>query len=215
MALILCPQCGKKISDSAQACPHCGCACGEAKQEQARRYETLSLLERNALDKEFAAVDRCFIRYKHKSIALFVVGWLMLAVSLIGMVVALFVYKGSMSFTQEEYNEVVAQIQQHIDNRTADSADCKILVKRLDEMNAEREEKSKTMGTVVILLALPMVPAIVCLSIQKYGMTKERVLCVKKFQLWLKNQKGIEQTLYLTSREKKFAEGNTEDKKWL
>ena len=25
MALVKCPECGKEISDSALACPHCGC----------------------------------------------------------------------------------------------------------------------------------------------------------------------------------------------
>lgn len=214
MALIECPQCGKKISDSARSCPHCGYTCGK-EQEQDKRYEELTLIERNALLKEFETADTCFVRYKRKSIALLVVGWLLLAVSVVGMLVALFVYKGSMSFTQEEYDGVVAQIQEHIDNRTVDSAACRALVERLDEMNAEREGKDKTMGTVVIVLALPMIPAIVCLSIQKFGMTKERVVCAQKFQLWLKEQKKIEQTLHLTPHEKKFAEGDTGDKKWL
>ena len=37
MALVSCPECGKKISDAARSCPHCGYAIRESLTNQAKR----------------------------------------------------------------------------------------------------------------------------------------------------------------------------------
>lgn len=56
MALITCPECGKKISDKATSCPNCGCPIASvknlqelSKQEEVRQHETNKTKQTNMI----------------------------------------------------------------------------------------------------------------------------------------------------------------------
>lgn len=42
MALIICPECGKEISDKAISCPHCGCPASEFYCEESKQFGDMS-----------------------------------------------------------------------------------------------------------------------------------------------------------------------------
>ena len=217
MALIDCPQCGKKVSDSAKSCPHCGLDLEQAKADEgaSKTYHLLPLAEQKQLQEEFSRTDPCFKKFDRQRIILLAVGWVLFAVVMVGLIASLVWWKGSRSFSQEEYNDVVARIQQHISSGTSDSAACKELAARLDEMNAEVRAKDKPMEIISVSAAILFVPAVICLVIEKFGRTKQRVACFVKFRNWLRDTKGIKMILNPSPREKKYLNEMTGEKKWL
>lgn len=62
MALILCPNCGNRVSSTAETCVHCGCVL--TKFVENRNYKSLSSGEMEALQKEFRTLNPEFAEYE-------------------------------------------------------------------------------------------------------------------------------------------------------
>ena len=54
MALIVCPHCGKSVSDTLSECIHCGKSLILKDEKQEKRYEQLSSAEQNELFSQFS-----------------------------------------------------------------------------------------------------------------------------------------------------------------
>lgn len=54
MALIVCPHCGKSVSDTVNVCIHCGKSLILKEEKQEKRYEQLSSAEQNELFTQFS-----------------------------------------------------------------------------------------------------------------------------------------------------------------
>lgn len=224
MALITCPHCGKSVSDSALKCPHCGVNVKELREEaQAnKQYHLMPYGEQKALEGQFYATDGSAKRLKRKNNILLIVGWLLFILAMtatIGCLVWDKMLENDLSFTQEEYDEVVDQIERHFNNGTTNSDEFMRLADRLNGMNAEKDEMKEKTGPLMCAIVVPaavfMIVAVVCLSIQKFGMTKERLVCAVRFREWLKTEKGILLELHPTPKQIAILEKITEEKTWL
>ena len=118
MALISCPHCGKSISDSAVKCPYCGIDPKEAREreEKAKLYHMLPLKEQKQLENEFYATDASAKKLKLTSKVLLIVGWILFAVVMAGMIGCLVYYRCGLSYSTTEYNEVVDKLRDLFNN---------------------------------------------------------------------------------------------------
>lgn len=225
MALIDCPSCGERISDSAKRCPHCGREFEKVREtsDGKKRFDLLSLKEQKQYVKEFASCHPPTRKLLLKNRILLAVGWTLFAITILLLIFPLIRIrqaKSTLSFTQQEYDDVVEQMRQHIQHGTTDSEEFDLLADKLDEMNAEKstiKHLTQSAPYVIVSALLIFIPGIVCLFIPIFGMKRQSIAILKNMRSWLKEKKDIEfnPRLNLTPRQQMIYDEIEERKTWL
>ena len=179
MALITCPNCQRKVSDTAEKCIHCGCNLAKPKAgneigiTEERNYQKLTLTEQNNLKNEFYSVFPKYGAFNkkqdrfYKSITITQIVSGLAFVCFIIMVIAFRVYRSATKNTVP----IILSIP------------------------------------LFTLLAVWLIVGLVCwflILVPQRKYKRNEMIVEKKFQRWLKDEKNIVYTVNFTKKMQKY-----------